>query len=98
MRGAVPCGNDHAGVRVMRDDVLPGVPFRDLRFEREISGSAFFRMGEPLLDDLVQFAWVLDAFLGIFVVIGATALHRSEESRAGKECVSTCRSRWSPYH
>src|SRR3546814_15002918 len=23
---------------------------------------------------------------------------RSEERRAGKECVSTCRSRWSPYH
>src|SRR3546814_19188083 len=23
---------------------------------------------------------------------------RSEESRVGKECVSTCRSRWSPYH
>src|SRR3546814_6855382 len=22
---------------------------------------------------------------------------RSEESRVGKECVSTCRSRWSPY-
>src|SRR3546814_19409620 len=27
--------------------------------------------------------------------VGAT---RSEERRAGKECVSTCRSRWSPYH
>src|SRR3546814_4780719 len=29
------------------------------------------------------------------------ALHctqRSEERRVGKECVSTCRSRWSPYH
>src|SRR3546814_13947112 len=25
-------------------------------------------------------------------------VERSEESRAGKECVSTCRSRWSPYH
>src|SRR3546814_11847432 len=25
-------------------------------------------------------------------------LHRSEERRVGKECVSTCRSRWSPYH
>src|SRR3546814_12222130 len=25
-------------------------------------------------------------------------LERSEESRVGKECVSTCRSRWSPYH
>src|SRR3546814_12045410 len=28
------------------------------------------------------------------IVIG----HRSEERRVGKECVSTCRSRWSPYH
>src|SRR3546814_11434786 len=24
-------------------------------------------------------------------------LHRPEERRVGKECVSTCRSRWSPY-
>src|SRR3546814_18764453 len=28
-------------------------------------------------------------------ILGA---HRSEERRVGKECVSTCRSRWSPYH
>src|SRR3546814_18078789 len=27
-----------------------------------------------------------------------TCFERSEESRVGKECVSTCRSRWSPYH
>src|SRR3546814_5419135 len=26
------------------------------------------------------------------------AILRSEERRVGKECVSTCRSRWSPYH
>src|SRR3546814_7644774 len=26
------------------------------------------------------------------------AFRRSEERRVGKECVSTCRSRWSPYH
>src|SRR3546814_3354944 len=26
------------------------------------------------------------------------AYTRSEERRVGKECVSTCRSRWSPYH
>src|SRR3546814_11240817 len=25
-------------------------------------------------------------------------IRRSEERRVGKECVSTCRSRWSPYH
>src|SRR3546814_11343529 len=28
----------------------------------------------------------------------ASAVQRSEERRVGKECVSTCRSRWSPYH
>src|SRR3546814_20522622 len=28
----------------------------------------------------------------------ARLAERSEESRVGKECVSTCRSRWSPYH
>src|SRR3546814_4733736 len=28
----------------------------------------------------------------------ATTSRRSEERRVGKECVSTCRSRWSPYH
>src|SRR3546814_13910722 len=28
----------------------------------------------------------------------AEKVMRSEERRVGKECVSTCRSRWSPYH
>src|SRR3546814_17700681 len=28
----------------------------------------------------------------------ALSLPRSEERRVGKECVSTCRSRWAPYH
>src|SRR3546814_14866844 len=33
------------------------------------------------------------------VLISAAAKGaRSEERRVGKECVSTCRSRWSPYH
>src|SRR3546814_14262180 len=27
-----------------------------------------------------------------------TLFNRSEERRVGQECVSTCRSRWSPYH
>src|SRR3546814_12285450 len=29
---------------------------------------------------------------------GGVLSYRSEERRVGKECVSTCRSRWSPYH
>src|SRR3546814_15841686 len=30
--------------------------------------------------------------------VAAIVAKRSEERRVGKECVSTCRSRWSPYH
>src|SRR3546814_15259498 len=30
--------------------------------------------------------------------IRTSVLLRSEERRVGKECCSTCRSRWSPYH
>src|SRR3546814_14510752 len=29
---------------------------------------------------------------------GVVSEDRSEERRVGKECVSTCRSRWTPYH
>src|SRR3546814_18657933 len=29
---------------------------------------------------------------------GTSVTSRSEERRVGKECVSTCRSRWLPYH
>src|SRR3546814_19117378 len=38
--------------------------------------------------------------LVIVVAVGRLVLGggRSEERRVGKECVSTCRSRWSPYH
>src|SRR3546814_12398591 len=31
-------------------------------------------------------------------IAAAHHLDRSEERRVGKECVSKCRSRWSPYH
>src|SRR3546814_7473220 len=47
---------------------------------------------QPLLHDL----------LGAQLVAPMHQRHlrgmRSEERRVGKECVSTCRSRWSPYH
>src|SRR3546814_14250543 len=34
----------------------------------------------------------------LLAIVAIVALGRSEERRVGKECVSTCRSRWSPYH
>src|SRR3546814_5019339 len=33
-----------------------------------------------------------------WVQMPSNCVIRSEERRVGKECVSTCRSRWSPYH
>src|SRR3546814_13299555 len=32
------------------------------------------------------------------IVLTALSQERSEERRVGKECVSTCRSRWTTYH
>src|SRR3546814_3992589 len=32
------------------------------------------------------------------LLVSITSRDRSEERRVGKECNSTCRSRWSPYH
>src|SRR3546814_14948227 len=62
-------------------------------YRRWISlGLIFSVVGDVLL------AWPGDLFvfgLGAFLL---AHLARSEERRVGKECVSTCRSRWSPYH
>src|SRR3546814_8136022 len=35
---------------------------------------------------------------GKIIVVHGFGIERSEERRVGKECVSTCRSRWAPYH
>src|SRR3546814_13207984 len=48
-------------------------------------------IGRFVTDRIQTLAGVKDTF----TIIG---FKRSEERRVGKECVSTCRSRWSPYH
>src|SRR3546814_14666881 len=46
---------------------------------------------------IAAWAWSLLRDTGA-VLLDATDAARSEERRVGKECVSTCRSRWSPCH
>src|SRR3546814_3926422 len=48
-------------------------------------------------DNLPSYATCFLVFL-VCMAIGRKGHSRSEERRVGKECVSTCRSRWSPYH
>src|SRR3546814_188545 len=50
--------------------------------------TAIFLVGVMFAED-----WVLALITTVIL-----PLARSEERRVGKECVSTCRSRWSPYH
>src|SRR3546814_14733040 len=42
--------------------------------------------------------WNVPVALVVSLVSAGVAVARSEERRVGKECVSTCRSRWSPSH
>src|SRR3546814_3199951 len=42
--------------------------------------------------------WHCEGYATALSIQAALKRLRSEERRVGKECVSTCRSRWSPYH
>src|SRR3546814_14869161 len=54
------------------------------------------QQGRPYVRTSFFTAGYLVAWGGFSLV--AVFLQRSEERRVGKECVSTCRSRWPPYH
>src|SRR3546814_17235281 len=51
----------------------------------------------PVLSRLLASGFTITA-LHNHLLRSSPATMRSEERRVGKECVSTCRSRWSPYH
>src|SRR3546814_16868925 len=59
-------------------------------------GTVLLRLAE-LPPGILLWRSMLQWVGGIGIVMMAVAV-RSEERRVGKECVSTCRSRWSPYH
>src|SRR3546814_13449845 len=53
------------------------------------------------MDTIITVTVMPIAMMLLFVYVLGGAIQtgsRSEERRVGKECVSTCRSRWSPYH
>src|SRR3546814_1126980 len=59
-------------------------------------------LGLSIDSEFVHLAWKRDhedlRDLAIPMLSDVKRELRSEERRVGKECVSTCRSRWSPYH
>src|SRR3546814_14317751 len=79
---------DHA--RVENSTVIGGLtPNGDTTHNRIIL------QGSPILTDTILSGGTGNAITGNTLEIRGTGL-RSEERRVGKECVSTCRSRWAP--
>src|SRR3546814_19750108 len=54
--------------------------------------------GGMIFDMFPHWRYLIEGILGPIASLAATSWTRSEGRRVGNECVSTCRSRWSPYH
>src|SRR3546814_215114 len=61
----------------------------ELSSYQEANEQLFAHLQPPVFDDPEKIALYWSA---------VNMMRRSEERRVGKECVSTCRSRWAPYH
>src|SRR3546814_12116148 len=81
-------------VQYKAHDVRPVLPNPD---RRDI-GIVGFDLGHQLLDRLIHRDAMDVHHKAIGILEHEMVGLRSEERRVGKECVSTCRSGWSPYH
>src|SRR3546814_18532069 len=99
--------NKNRTVRYIQNHVMPGFHPVDLRYDYDAGPEIWFKNMDIALD-LFNDQEAMDALAEDEerFVLRTELLHfltdeevvRSEERRVGKECVSTCRSRWSPYH
>src|SRR3546814_8467142 len=64
----------------------------------DVCSSDLAGAGQFVLEDEARLVGRCSIPLPLFQGMQQYPLVRSEERRVGKECVSTCRSRWSPYH
>src|SRR3546814_13830905 len=73
---------------------LPGLQFVAQRAQPRFMGRHRRNLLRSLTLDRPSAAW----FPSTELLLVHPSPTRSEERRVGKECVSTCRSRWSPLH
>src|SRR3546814_13640936 len=89
----------YLGQRRIRAGRLPGVDanaFGDLLFYGLLGVMLGERIGYILFYDLSTY--LADPLQVFKIWEGGMSFNRSEARRVGKECVSSCRSRWSPYN
>src|SRR3546814_15850184 len=87
------CSSDLGRRRAVGDRVQPVT----LDAQKAFSGTVAPE-GADVLDEAKLTAWMETHVQGFEGPLIQGKFARSEERRVGKECVSTCRSRWSPYH
>src|SRR3546814_13139514 len=88
------CSSD-LSAEVIRLSAIPPADFE------AHAGQALARLEAPIVDfyrAYHQYREDLAAWRATHGKEAAAASARSEERRVGEECVSTCRSRWSPDH
>src|SRR3546814_20198396 len=94
----VPCGANHnfkLTPEALEQAITPKTRWLILNSPSNPTGAAYSREEmKALTDVLVRHpqVWVMTDDMYEHLT------YRSEERRVGKACVSTCRSRWSPYH
>src|SRR3546814_13350276 len=104
------CSSDLGADLVAADSRVVGSGARELGITAEVGAGEAGEPGRPVLTgqrvgELVadvprgeHRAEPTDGEEGLRLLLGPVLRERSEERRVGKECVSTCRSRWSPDH
>src|SRR3546814_12604912 len=96
------CSSDLQGLDLLSDAVSElGGGFDGLSHKTGLQQSLLKQIidvqngGVSVQDFAARTGDLLQHFVGMIVQMSR---ERSEERRVGKECVSTCRSRWSAYH
>src|SRR3546814_15660635 len=95
------CGGDPAFQRITQIIRVPGTVHAKGGIARTVSIAQHDRKREYDLEDLAERIEELPQMPGVEPLKAShavTAPLRSAERRVGKECVSTVRARWSPYH
>src|SRR3546814_1813697 len=79
-----------------------GVPFETTLHVRDhclcLAARRAARALSRRFDEALRPAGLTNGQFSLLMSLNRPEPPRSEERRVGKECVSTCRSRWSPYH
>src|SRR3546814_5758600 len=94
--GVQTCALPIYRLAAMLPDIADGGGEHDVAARRaRVARDIFHLVEEDLLRVDRKSGFALVAEIDVILRVG---YHRSEERRVGKECVSTCRSRWAPYH